>query len=89
MLYQVFQIAVEDDVIRANPTVGMMKELWLTHKGGEKRKSLTIEQELRECRNIRCKDADKEIRGIFDNYVSANRNSCILHSGIKWMKECV
>lgn len=30
-------------------------------------------QELRECRNIGRKDADKEIRGIFDNYVSANR----------------
>ena len=46
VLYQVFQIAVEDDMIRGNPTLNTMKELRLSHTlDTEKRKALSIEQE--------------------------------------------
>jgi integrase len=46
VLHQVFQVAVDDGVIRMNPTDGMLKELKLAHDNdGEKRKALTIEQQ--------------------------------------------
>jgi len=46
VLYQVFQIAVEDDMIRGNPTLNTMKELRLAHNlDTEKRKALSVEQE--------------------------------------------
>jgi integrase len=46
VLHQVFQVAVDDEIIRANPSDGMLKELKLSHDNdGEKRKALTIEQQ--------------------------------------------
>ena len=46
VLHQVFQIAVDDDMIRGNPADGMMKELKLTRgMDSEKRQALTKEQE--------------------------------------------
>ena len=43
VLYQVFQIAVEDNMIRSNPTHNTMKELRLTHNlDTEKRKALSV-----------------------------------------------
>lgn len=46
VLYQVFQFAVDDDMIRANPTSKMMKELRISYgNDSEKRKALTVEQQ--------------------------------------------
>ena len=46
VLHQVFQIAVDDDMIRGNPTDNMMRELKQTRgTDAEKRKALTMEQE--------------------------------------------
>lgn len=46
VLHQVFQVAVDDGIIRTNPTDNMLKELKLSHDNdGEKRKALTIEQQ--------------------------------------------
>ena len=46
VLHQVFQIAVDDDIIRNNPTDMMLRELKLAHGSEkEKRKALTVEQE--------------------------------------------
>lgn len=46
VLHQVFQVAVDDDLIRHNPTDNMLRELRLTHAGEEeKRKALTIKQQ--------------------------------------------
>lgn len=46
VLHQVFQVAVDDDIIRSNPTEGMLKELKLSHDfEREKKKALTIEQQ--------------------------------------------
>lgn len=46
VLYQVFQVAVDDNYLRANPTAKMLKELRIAH-GHEvkKRKALTIAQQ--------------------------------------------
>lgn len=46
VLHQVFQIAVDDDMIRGNPCDNMMRELKLAHGfDSEKREALTMEQE--------------------------------------------
>ena len=46
VLHQVFQVAVDDDYIRKNPTDGVLKELKLSHQfDSEKRKALTVEQQ--------------------------------------------
>lgn len=46
VLHQVFQIAVDDDMIRGNPADNMMKELKLSRgTDSEKRSALTMEQE--------------------------------------------
>ncbi len=46
VLHQVFQVAVDDDIIRNNPTDSMLRELKLAHgTDTEKRKALTVEQE--------------------------------------------
>lgn len=46
VLHQVFQIAVDDDMIRGNPTDNMLRELKLAHgTDSEKREALTMEQE--------------------------------------------
>ena len=46
VLHQVFQIAVDDNYIRQNPTDKMLKELWIAHGHEvEKRKALTLSQQ--------------------------------------------
>lgn len=46
VLYQVFQVATDDNIIRANPTIGMLKELKLSHGfEREKKRALTVEQQ--------------------------------------------
>lgn len=46
VLHQVFQIAVDDNYIRQNPTDKMLKELWVAHGHEvEKRKALTLSQQ--------------------------------------------
>ena len=46
VLHQVFQIAIDDDMIRSNPTDNMIRELKMAHGGEEeKKKALTIDQE--------------------------------------------
>ena len=46
ILHQVFQVAVDDDLIRNNPTDNSLRELRLTHTTDEwRRKALTIEQQ--------------------------------------------
>ena len=46
ILHQVFQIAVDDDIIRSNPVTGTLRELKIAHgENIEKRKALTLEQE--------------------------------------------
>ena len=46
VLYQIFQFAVDDDMIRSNPTSKMMKELRISYgNDSEKRKALTVEQQ--------------------------------------------
>ena len=46
VLHQVFQVAVDDDIIRKNPTDNMLRELKLARgMETEKRKALTVEQE--------------------------------------------
>jgi integrase len=46
VLYQVFQFAVNDDMIRTNPTAKMMKELKISYgNDAEKKKALTVEQQ--------------------------------------------
>ena len=46
VLHQVFQVAVDDGMIRVNPTDNMLKELKLAHGfRTDKRKSLTVEQQ--------------------------------------------
>lgn len=46
VLHQVFQVAVDDDYIRKNPTDKVLKELKLSHQfDSEKRKALTVEQQ--------------------------------------------
>ena len=46
VLHQVFQIAVDDDMIRGNPTDNMLRELKMAHGSeSEKREALTMEQE--------------------------------------------
>lgn len=46
VLHQVFQVAVDDDMIRMNPTDNMLKELKMSHGfQQEKKKALTIEQQ--------------------------------------------
>ena len=45
VLHQVFQVAVDDDYIRKNPTDKVLKEMKLSHQfDSEKRKALTVEQ---------------------------------------------
>jgi len=44
-LHQVFQVAVDDEYIRNNPTDNMLKELKQAHcMDSEKRKALTMEE---------------------------------------------
>jgi len=46
VLHQVFQLAVDDDIIRKNPTDNMLKELKQSHNfEQQKRKALTVEQQ--------------------------------------------
>ncbi|MBO7711229.1 MAG: site-specific integrase [Lachnospiraceae bacterium] len=45
VLHQVFQVAVDDNLIRLNPTDNMMRELKLSHPDRGKREALTIAQE--------------------------------------------
>ena len=46
VLHQVFQVAVDDSLMRINPTDGMLKELKQSHDfDGTKRKALTISQQ--------------------------------------------
>lgn len=46
VLHQVFQVAVDDEYIRNNPTDNMLKELKQAHcMDSEKRKALTMEEE--------------------------------------------
>ncbi len=46
VLHQVFQVAVDDNIIRSNPTDGMLKELKLSHGfEREKKNALTVEQQ--------------------------------------------
>lgn len=46
VLHQVFQVAVDDDIIRTNPTDNMLKELKMSHGfETEKKKALTLEQQ--------------------------------------------
>lgn len=46
VLHQVFQIAVDDDIIRANPTDNMMKEIkQINGCDSDKREALTLEQQ--------------------------------------------
>ncbi len=46
VLHQVFQVAVDDNYIRQNPTDRMLKELKIAHgRGVEKRKALTFAQQ--------------------------------------------
>ena len=46
VLHQVFQVAVDDNYIRQNPTDRMLKELWIAHGHEiEKRKALTLAQQ--------------------------------------------
>lgn len=46
VLHQVFQIAVDDEQLRSNPSDRMLKELKQSHNyDGEKKKALTIEQQ--------------------------------------------
>ena len=46
VLHQVFQVAVDDDIIRTNPTDKMLKELKMSHGfEREKKSALTIEQQ--------------------------------------------
>lgn len=46
VLHQVFQVAVDDDIIRANPTDNMLKELKLArNERSEKRDALTLPQQ--------------------------------------------
>ena len=57
VLHQVFQVAVDDNIIRINPTDNMLKELKLSHSyDSGKRKALTIEQQQ-----------------LFINYISSNQ----------------
>ncbi len=46
IVHQVFQIAVDDDMIRSNPAANMLREIKMVHGSEiEKRKALTLEQE--------------------------------------------
>lgn len=46
VLHQVFQIAVDDDMIRGNPTDNMLKEMKMVNgRNSEKREALTIDQQ--------------------------------------------
>lgn len=46
VLHQIFQVAVDDDIIRTNPTDNMLKELKMSHGfEREKKNALTIEQQ--------------------------------------------
>ena len=46
ILHQVFETAVDDDMIRSNPTDSMLRELKVAHGNDiEKKKALTVEQE--------------------------------------------
>ena len=46
IVHQVFQIAVDDDMIRSNPAANMLREIKMAHGAEiEKRKALTLEQE--------------------------------------------
>lgn len=46
IVHQVFQIAVDDDMIRSNPAANMLREIKIAHGSEiEKRKALTLEQE--------------------------------------------
>lgn len=46
VLHQVFQVAVDDGIIRANPTDNMLKELKMSHGfEREKKNALTVEQQ--------------------------------------------
>lgn len=46
IVHQVFQIAVDDDMIRSNPAANMLREIKMAHGSEiEKRKALTLEQE--------------------------------------------
>ena len=46
VLHQVFQLAVDDDLIRSNPSDGMLKELKMANSEvSEQRKALTVDQQ--------------------------------------------
>ena len=46
IVHQVFQISVDDDMIRSNPAANMLREIKMAHGSEiEKRKALTLEQE--------------------------------------------
>lgn len=45
IVHQVFQIAVDDDMVRSNPAANMLREIKMAHGSEiEKRKALTLEQ---------------------------------------------
>ena len=67
VLHQVFAIAVDDDMIRNNPTDNMLRELKSAHGHEvEKRKALTVEQESAALQSL--------VSGLL--YHGKHRNAC-------------
>lgn len=72
IVHQVFQIAVDDDMIRSNPAANMLREIKMAHGSEiEKRKALTLEQEELFLGSISCPE-----------YVQS------IYKMMNWNKEC-
>ena len=84
VLHQVFQVAVDDDIIRSNPTDGMLKELKLSHNfDREKKNALTVEQQKLFFDYILKSPKDRHWYPIF--YIMANTGMRVGEiTGLRW-----
>lgn len=84
VLHQVFQVAVDDDFIRKNPTDNVLKELKLAHQhDGEKRKALTVEQQTLFLNYLRTQTKYAHWYPVF--YIMANTGMRVGEiTGLRW-----
>lgn len=92
VLHQVFQVAVDDGIIRTNPTDKMLKELKMSHGfEREKKSALTIEQQKLFFDYMLSHPKD---RHWYDDFIFVNRfgdvqNQCNLNKTIRrMMRDC-
>lgn len=83
VLHQVFQVAVDDNLIRVNPTDNMLRELKLSHPERGRREALTVEQEKLFFRFLEEEPKYRPWRPVF--YIMANTGMRVGEiTGLTW-----